>query len=482
MTENKKLIWIFGGVLLFVIINTLLIANEFYWFTAFPLFILVLFMYFFSADKLLLLITFSTPLAINLQDFDAGVSLSLPTEPLLFGTLLLFIIKMLHENFISPKVLKHPVTIAIMANLLWMLITSLTSELPIVSLKYFLSRLWFVIPFYFFAIKLFKSTKNINLFVWCYLVSLVGVIFFTIYGHASYGFDEQVGHWIMQPFFNDHTQYGAILAMFFVVFFGYLFYPKYNRTQKVAVLIGFIILLIAIVLSKSRAAWVSVAGALGFYMLIRLKINYRWVLASAAVVIALFFTFQADILMNLEKNKQDSSDNLTEHVQSISNISSDASNLERINRWQSALRMFEERPFWGWGPGTYQFCYAPFQYSQEKTIISTNAGDMGNAHSEYIGPLAESGVLGTLSYIAIIITVIATAMKVIINTKDKNIRVLSLIYILSLTTYFIHGLLNNFLDSDKASVPFWGFVAIIVALDIFHYQEEKQSIDSNQTL
>jgi O-antigen ligase len=458
----------------------MLIVNEFYWFSAFPLFILIIMMYFFSADKLLLLITFSTPLAINLQDFDAGVSLSLPTEPLLFGTLLLFIIKLLHENFISPKVLKHPVTIAILFNLLWMLITSLTSEFPIISLKYFLSRLWFVIPFYFFAIKLFKSTKNINIFALIYLIPLVGVIFFTIYGHATYGFDEQVGHWIMQPFYNDHTQYGAILAMFLVVFFGYLFYPKYSRTQKLAVLVGFIILFVAIVFSKSRAAWVSVAGALGVYMVVKLKINYKWVLGFTAVVIALFFTFQADILMKLEKNKQDSSDNLTEHVQSISNISSDASNLERINRWQSAIRMFEERPFWGWGPGTYQFCYAPFQYSQEKTIISTNAGDMGNAHSEYIGPLAESGVLGSLSFLVIIITIIATAMKVIIKTNNKKIKLLSLIYILSLTTYFIHGLLNNFLDSDKASVPFWGFVAIIVALDVFHHQEEKKTITENR--
>ena len=37
-----------------------------------------------------------------------------------------------------------------------------------------------------------------------------------------------------------------------------------------------------------------------------------------------------------------------------------------------------------------------------------------------------------------------------------------------MSTYFIHGLLNNFLDSDKLAVPFWGFLAIIVAIDCFH--------------
>jgi hypothetical protein len=38
--------------------------------------------------------------------------------------------------------------------------------------------------------------------------------------------------------------------------------------------------------------------------------------------------------------------------------------------------------------------------------------------------------------------------------------------LLGLMTYYIHGIMNNFLDTDKLSVPFWGFSAIIVAIDI----------------
>ncbi len=45
---------------------------------------------------------------------------------------------------------------------------------------------------------------------------------------------------------------------------------------------------------------------------------------------------------------------------------------------------------------------------------------------------------------------------------------------LGLITYISHGFLNNFLDTDKLSVPFWGFVAIIVALDVYHTQHPKQ--------
>jgi hypothetical protein len=48
--------------------------------------------------------------------------------------------------------------------------------------------------------------------------------------------------------------------------------------------------------------------------------------------------------------------------------------------------------------------------------------------------------------------------------------------LLGLITYFIHGLMNNFLDTDKASVPVWGFIAILVAMDI--YSLKKQATDT----
>jgi len=178
----------------------------------------------------------------------------------------------------------------------------------------------------------------------------------------------------------------------------------------------------------------------------------------------------------LEKNKQDSSADFIEHVQSIANISSDASNLERINRWQSAIRMYQERPVFGWGPGTYQFLYAPFQRTKEKTIISTNFGDMGNAHSEYIGPMAESGFMGMLTIVALVIAIIVTGLRVYKKGKTKEIRLIAISVVIALVTYFIHGLLNNFLDTDKASIPIWGLFAVIVALDLYHRKQEKPEV------
>ena len=176
--------------------------------------------------------------------------------------------------------------------------------------------------------------------------------------------------------------------------------------------------------------------------------------------------------MVLEKNSQDSSDSFTEHISSMSNISTDASNLERINRWNSAIRLFRDRPHLGWGAGTYQFNYAPYQNYYEKTIISTNAGNMGNAHSEYLSVLAESGWPGLLSFLVLIGIVFRTAIKLYHKLNDSQDQSLLMASILGLVTYFTHAFLNNFFDMDKASVPIWAIVTIIVVLEIKHRKIE----------
>lgn len=466
---------------LFILLNGIFITNEMYFFMLIPFVLVVLYLALFALDLLLMIIIFIVPLSIPLQEFtrEYGFNMSLPAEPLLFGVLIVFVFKLLTEKKFDKKVAYHPISIAIYINLIWMMFTTISSSNPLVSVKFVTSRLWFLVAFYFLGTQLFQNYKNIKRSIWLYVIPLLIVVAYTIIRHISYGiFDRQVAHWVMSPFYNDHTAYAAILAMYLPVLLGLATKSNYSINLKFIVWLLVVYLVIAIVLSYTRAAWLSLVGTLGVWLVIKLKIKFRTLLFLGVSLIALFFIFQTQIFIMLEKNEQDSSADLSEHVKSMSNISSDASNLERINRWKSALRMFCNRPVLGFGPGTYQFEYAPYQFSYELTIISTNAGDGGNAHSEYIGPLAETGVLGSLSFIAIVILTIYTAIKLYHRLKDKEMRMLVLSCLLGLITYFLHGFLNNFLDTDKASVPFWGFIAIIVAIDVYHSKKSNPKISA----
>lgn len=476
LSTRSKVIWVYLISTLFIALNLyLVVKHNVLWGAIIPVLLIILILYFVSIDKIILLITFSTPLAVNIRNLDMGFGISIPTEPLMLGVLIFFFIKVLFEGGYEKKVLKHPLTILIFINLIWLLFTSITSEMPVVSFKFLLARLWFLIPFYFMIILMFKNMHSIRQFLWLYVLGLVIVIFYTLYNHSLWGFSEEAGHWVMTPFYNDHTAYGAILALYIPVVVGLFFNKHYGTGTRILAFVVLLILVVALFFSYSRAAWLSLALATSVFFIVLLKIRFQWVFATAAVFIILFFTFQQQIFDKLEKNKQDSSANVVEHIQSMTNISSDASNLERINRWQSAIRMFSERPFWGWGPGTYQFLYAPYQRSKERTIISTNAGDMGNAHSEYISPMAESGVFGFLTTFLIFVYSIYTGLMLYRRTNNTEVKIISLSVVIGLLTYYLHGFLNNFLDSDKASVPIWGFMAILVALEIYHSNNEKKS-------
>ncbi len=475
MTDQLKLRWVMICSTLFIVLNTLFIAKEIYWFMILPVVLLVILTAFIALDVLLLIIVFATPLALTIYNSNFGVSLSLPTEPLLFGVMMIYILRLFYEGKVERKIFFHPITIAILINLTWIFFTCMTSTMPIVSYKFLLSRLWFVIPFYFVSLHLFKEKKNMRRHLWLYMISFAIVIIYTLVNHAMENFSEAFAHIAMNPFYNDHTSYGAMLAMYMPVLIFFVFDKESPRSMKYFAFFMLLIFITGLIFSYTRAAWLSLIVALGVLIVYLLRIRLIPILAVIGILIAMFFYYQKDIMIQLESGRYKNTKNrdVEQRLQSIANVTTDASNTERFNRWASAMRMFSEKPFFGWGPGTYQFQYAPFQISTEKTRISTNFGEKGNAHSEYIGPLAESGIIGLLSVLAIIITTLLTAGKLIYHSSNKRTRIFAMVLMLGLITYFIHGTLNNFLDTDKASAPFWGFIAMIVAMDI----AEKKKVE-----
>jgi O-antigen ligase len=437
---------------------------------ALPLVLGILLLAIYSFDKLLYLVVIFAPLSLPLREIMPGLSFDmyLPTEPILFGILLIFILKLFAEGKFDRDIMGHPVTLAILLSLTWIFITSITSSMPIVSFKFLLSRIWFIVALYLITAKLFESGNNIEKYVWLYILPLILVIGYATYRHTGYGlWDKQAAHFVVNPFYNDHTSYGAVVAMYLPFLFGFSFTKIYRPAIRVFVRIILVIFLVALVLSYARAAWVSMIAALGVWGVMRLRIRFQPLFITFIALISLIWVFQTPLLMYLERNDTESSANLSEHISSISNISSDASNLERLNRWSCAIRMFKDEPIFGYGPGTYMFKYAPYQLTADRTIISTNSADGGNAHSEYLGPLAESGFMGLVTFLILIATVIYTAVHAYTRTNDKRLKTILMSSLLGLITYYIHGILNNFLDTDKLSVPFWGFTAIIVAIDIY---------------
>lgn len=468
MFKDIKLKSLYISSAVFTALNIVLIIYDVYWLSALPFALAIMLLFFFSLDKLILLLVFLTPLTFKYIHEGLGFTIDLPTEPVIVAIMLLFFFRLAYERQYDHRILKHPVSILLMLNLIWMFVTTVTSEIPLVSFKFFISRLWFVVTFYFVAIYLFRDADNMKKFMWLFGSALFVVVLIATYKHYLLGFERDVGYWVVRPFFNDHTHYAAVLALVAPFFIVTSFNLSDSVLRRRVALLVFVVFCAGILFSYSRASWVSIMVAFAGFIILVFRVKFRFIVAGLILVLGSLYLFQTEIIMELERNQQESSGEFSEHVRSISNITSDASNLERINRWRSAYRMYQERPVLGWGPGTYQFVYAPFQRAEDYTIITTHFGDLGNAHSEYIGPLAESGMPGMLLVVALALSVLATGVKLWKKAPTREMRLIALGLTLGLITYFTHGLLNNFLDTDKASVPFWGMMAILVAMDVFY--------------
>lgn len=472
----RQPIWFWILSLGFVVVNGILIAFEFFYWPLLSVGLLFFLLAFVRLDLVVLTVVFFVPLSLELSYFaeHLGIDMHLPTEPLLALVLLVFMLRYLKGYRADLRILRHPVTLAVYFYLAWMGLTVITSSDPLVSVKFFISRLWFIAGFYLLGIEMFRNKVVMKRYVWLYIASFSIIIVYTLARHSVYGLDNQMmAHSMMQPFFNDHTSYGATLAFLLPVIIGFFAISKGGHSNA-RFLIGLLILfyVAATLFSYTRAAWVSLVGGFGVWLVIKLRIRFEILTIIGAGLVVLFFAFKPMIMLQMEKNNQKSSGDLTEHVQSISNISNDQSNLERINRWSCAVRMWKERPVFGFGPGTYQFEYARFQLSYQRTDISTNFGTRGTAHSEYLGPLSETGLPGMISFILVVIATIITGVRVHLNAGSRFVKIFSIAILVGLVTYYIHGILNNFLDTDKASALFWGFTAMLVAMDIYHKDEK----------
>ena len=435
-----------------------------------PLFLAVLYCMIQRPSDVFISLAFFVPLSINIEEYSDNFGLFIPTEPILLSFLLILAAYQLRRNLIEGTHLKSWVMFFLFLYLSWLFITSIVSSNPFVSFKFILARLWYVVPCLVFGPIFFSTLKSIKQFFWLYLIGTSIVVVYTVFNHATYAFGEKESHWVMAPFFKDHTIYGAILALVTPFPVMLLLVDKGSLLKRVVLVSLMIIILIGLYFSYTRAAWLSVFGAGLILIVVLSKVKFAYVFGALSLLI-IFLLGNVDVIqMELARNKEEhTTEDFNKRLQSATNVTTDASNLERINRWTCAIEMAKERPFFGFGPGTYAFEYARFQDPENLTIISTNFGDLGNAHSEYLSALSETGIIGLVLFVAFIGSYFYYLIRIVQEARHQNqaIYIIACGILFSQTTYFIHAVLNNFLDTDKAAFPIYSMMAITFVLKQF---------------
>lgn len=472
--NRSLLFWVWLPLLLFAACSFIAFKAAFWQIALLPLALLVLYFIVVSSHRAYYFLLFTVPLSVPVTDIGAGLGLSLPAEPLIWVFFSLSCIGLfIGENRYKFR-LNHPISYLLLLYILWNILSTGFSVMPLISLKYTLSMLWFAVVFYMLPLHLFRNIADAHRFLMVMMASTVILVIYTLYQHAGGGFSRPFAHTAMRPFLPDHGVYAALLA-FFIPFgliafvFGHHF--KLSVVTRMTIGAATVILLIGVIFSFTRASWISLVVAFGVMAMLLFRIRLWMFLSFFGMVLSVIIFYWADITNELSRNTQGSDDDFAKHLSSVYNISTDPSNLERLNRWDCAVQMVNEKPFLGWGPGTYTFQYAPFQKSYRLTLISTHAGDVGNVHSEFLRPMAESGWPGFFLFFILMASIFGFAWKLYEKVKLPEHKYLVLALAGGLSTYLFHGLVNNYLDFDKISAVFWGMTAILVAVK--HWSAEE---------
>jgi putative inorganic carbon (HCO3(-)) transporter len=465
--------FITGNPVLFLGLITLLILSISFLFS------------FVNSFWLLTLLAVSIPFSIQGDIGTSGINIFFPSEMLtgiFAGTV---IIKMLKGEISNRNFLFRPITLLIFIYFFLTLITGWFSTMPLVSIKSTVVKGAYFLVFYLLVFDAVQKNheKSFLTYIGSYGFALGIVIIYALTRFSQYGSGKDAADFSILPFYKDHTIYSACVAFLIPVFaFKALNHLKKNNSSAFVLNAGILLLFFTgLFFSFSRAAWISIIASLIFLIILIFQIR-PVVLFAISLLFSIFIYRHSDNFVDaIKKNKNDSNmrnADIEVQTKSIVNISTDQSNAERLNRWKCALRMFMVKPLTGFGPGTYMFKYFDYQRKADMTYISVTSpynnvqGHGGSVHSEYLLVLSENGIFTFIVFFILLLKIILTGMKNAYDHPDKTKRMEAAALTLSLITYLVHGLFNNYLDTDKAAFLFWSSVCMIVMIDLSRLQEQ----------
>ncbi len=161
-----------------------------------------------------------------------------------------------------------------------------------------------------------------------------------------------------------------------------------------------ILSLAAIVASFSRGAWLGITAA----MIVMLVISdRRAALAVGCLTGVLVLGAMAGGAQYAPAAIQDRFGQLESQVRFFDSNQvmvndSNFATVERMAHWQTGLAMFDAHPFTGVGIGNFNDRFTQFAVNPRFTISE------GHAHNYYINAMAETGILGLIAYVWLILT------------------------------------------------------------------------------
>lgn len=341
----------------------------------------------------------------------------------------------------------------------FILLSAIWSFHPIASLKSWVMMGGYAAfgYLYYFQARCYPGRRH----RWLLLVTIVGAVF-GIFGVlrvltlGAAGLEAEsaastYAYGAFRPFFPEHGSYGAYLGMLLpAAVLGAM-----EARGRIRLIYGVSALCIGsgILLAFARASWLATL----IVMPVTLFLWARWRKASRKLFVPAFLALTTlGVVTWFGVGGQ-----LSRHAASVVS-ERDMSNLERLNRWHTALSIARDHPLLGIGYGAYLDAYRLYR---AKTLVTDQAYVRMGAHSEPLKLLCELGVIGFCFVAWFLIVIVRVGLRCFRHLPDAGGRLLALAAVAGLSTYLIDGIFNAYLTEGKVTLPFWVAIGVIASLE-----------------
>jgi O-antigen ligase len=344
----------------------------------------------------------------------------------------------------------------------WAFISSLFSTYPVLSIKVLLAKSWYLGAFIGAALLVCTDKKKIRLLALCLAVSMLIVTLLILLRHSFSGFTFAAINDAVQPFFRNHVNYSAMLVCTLPVWYA-CWRLANSRKQRRMITIVILILLVALILSYARGAWLALIIGITTGWLMQKKWLMRTALA-VMIIVSLGLGWLAHnnryLDFSPDYNTTVFHENFSEHLIATYQLK-DVSAAERFYRWIAGFRMIPDHPVTGFGPGTFYHNYKPYAVPAFETWVSNNE-EHSTVHNYFLLTAIEQGLPGLLLLLLLTALVLYYAQYLYHRTTDTFYKTVSLatgsIFAMILTLNF----LSDLVETDKIGSLFFLCIAVLV--------------------
>lgn len=403
-----------------------------------------------------------------------GLSMDVPSEPLLLVLLVCFVVSaLLGRSQVPARAWTHPLVVLMGLALLWSVVSMAFSVNTLKSVKYLLAKTWYIVPFVFVTLAVVRRPRDVWRLVALFAVGVCATVLYTMLRHAARGFGFDSINWAIQPFYHNHVLYAATAALLVPL----AFYAARAAASRGARWLWYMVVLVAVsgvLFSYTRASMLSLVVAGLYFGIIRLRIT-RLVLLTASVGALLTTAYFAhnDTYMlyapDYEKTVFNGG-NFGKHLEATYKLQ-DVSGMERVYRWVAAAHMIAEEPLVGSGPSTFYPEYKRYTVKSFRTYVSDNP-EKSTTHNYFLLQLAEQGLPGFLLFVALVFTALILVEHLYHRARNAQHRHLVMGAGLSLVITIFHLLLNELVEVDKIGSFYYISLAILIRVQLWLEDDE----------